>query len=368
MKGYRRLLYWVALPVRDRRWAAPLSALALGLGLFVGIAIGPGAAGTLATNGVKIVELPGFGDGAETTAEAPVPQHAARGPKPAPAPEAASPESFGASGFTPLPLEEPAPVEVPSAPAEEAEEEEPTPEKGQEDEGEVLTGTVIHLNKPAGSYVVAEEGGALSAIHAPTAPRLGTEVELAFSPLANGTYAESGERMRLATVTESTISGTVTFVSADPLAPAYVVSKRGASVLVHVRPDPSGAEALPPQQGTSVTVAVEIEGKSLWQQHLEVEGEPADFLEIAGVVKAVDLEAHQLLLSADDSEESGQELLLRLPEGELTPPEVGSSVLAAASIEEDGTLLLSELTSDEHRKGAEAEPLLHLFHTLDTGA
>ena len=44
-----RVLRGAALVVTDRRWAAPLSAMALGFGLFVGVAIGPGAAGTLAT-------------------------------------------------------------------------------------------------------------------------------------------------------------------------------------------------------------------------------------------------------------------------------------------------------------------------------
>jgi hypothetical protein len=55
--GYRQVLRWVALPVTNRRWAAPLSALALGFGLFVGVAIGPSAAGTLAT-GAQIIEIP----------------------------------------------------------------------------------------------------------------------------------------------------------------------------------------------------------------------------------------------------------------------------------------------------------------------
>src|SRR5262245_25747656 len=52
-----RVLQPMALVVTDRRWAAPLSALALGLGVFVGVAIGPGAAGTFAT-GSQVVEIP----------------------------------------------------------------------------------------------------------------------------------------------------------------------------------------------------------------------------------------------------------------------------------------------------------------------
>jgi hypothetical protein len=52
---------WAALIVTDRRWAAPLSALALGFGLFIGVAIGPSAAGSLATGGAQIIEIPGLG-------------------------------------------------------------------------------------------------------------------------------------------------------------------------------------------------------------------------------------------------------------------------------------------------------------------
>ena len=38
-------LRWAALPMIDRRWTAPMSAVALGFGLFVGVAIGPGTRG-----------------------------------------------------------------------------------------------------------------------------------------------------------------------------------------------------------------------------------------------------------------------------------------------------------------------------------
>ena len=54
-----------SLAVTDRRWAAPL-AVALGFGLFLGVAIGPGAAGTLATGGPLIqVEVPSSSGGSE---------------------------------------------------------------------------------------------------------------------------------------------------------------------------------------------------------------------------------------------------------------------------------------------------------------
>jgi hypothetical protein len=59
----RVLLRWGALPVTDRRWAAPLAAIALGFGLFAGVAIGPGAAGTFATGAAQIIEIPRFSGG-----------------------------------------------------------------------------------------------------------------------------------------------------------------------------------------------------------------------------------------------------------------------------------------------------------------
>jgi hypothetical protein len=368
MRGYRRLLGWAAVPILDRRWAAPLSALALGLGLFVGVAIGPGAAGTLATNGVKIVELPGFGGSSEGPTTSVTPQKAPRpaAAKPDAEPAASSPSSFGSS-LTPLSVEEPvSPEPLPAGEDEEAEDESPAPEKEPKADEETVTGVVVHLNKAAGSYVVAEKGGFLSAVHAPTAPQAGTEVEVPVRSLANGTFAEAGRRLRLGTEAQAIASGIVTFVEADPAQPGYAVSKRGLSMFVHIHPDPSGAAPALPQLGALATVNVEIEKTSLWQRRLETDGAPLTFAELAGVVGAVDLEARQLLLSADDVRESGHDLVIELPEGDLTPPEIGSSVLATVTIEPDGRLVLRDLTSDEHRKGADSEAFLHLFHMLDT--
>jgi hypothetical protein len=64
-----KLLQWAALPVTDRRWAAPLSAVALGFGLFAGVAIGPGAAGTFGTGVAQVIEIPGFSGGTDTAGE-----------------------------------------------------------------------------------------------------------------------------------------------------------------------------------------------------------------------------------------------------------------------------------------------------------
>jgi hypothetical protein len=387
MRGYRRLLRWAAVPILDRKWAAPLSALAVGLGLFIGIAIGPGASGTLATSAMQIVEVPGFGGGSEEEPIATAGSEASTtSSHRSPPPPSSSSESFPTAtpSFAPLPVSEPESADLPAADEGSGQKQTPPPDEESEAEEEILKGVVVHLNEAAGSYAVAEHGGALIAVHAPTAPRPGTEVEVPMQPLANDTYAEAGRRVRVGTETRTVVSGIVTFIDADPAAPAYAISRRGVSMLVRIHPDPSGATPILPEVGAFATVAVEIEKSEppaepvearpppfvLWQRHLEVDGVPFTAGDFAGIVTAVLPESNQLQLSADDVRESGADLLFDLPEGEfdLSGIEVGSSVLATAMLEPDGKLVLSSLASDEHRKGADSDGLLHLFHMLDTGA
>lgn len=386
MKAYRRLLRCAALPILDRRWAAPLSAVAVGFGLFIGVAIGPGAAGTLATGAMQIVEVPGFGGGADEDPVATAGSGAPAASSRQSSASASSSESFppATSSFAPLPVEEPESAPLPEADEGSEQKQTSSPGKEPEAEEETLEGVVVHVNRAAGSYAVAEGGGTLVAVHAPTAPQPGTEVEVPLQPLANGTFAEAGKRVRAGAETRAMVSGVVTFVDADPAAPAYAISKRGVSMLVHVHPDPSGATAALPEVGAFATVAVEIERSKrpaepvedlpppfvLWQRHLEADGTPLTYGDFAGIVTAVNLEANQLQLSADDVGESDADLLFDFPQGEfdLSEIEVGTSILVTATIEPDGRLVLSDLASDEHRKGADSEALLHLFHMLDTAA
>jgi hypothetical protein len=91
----RRLLRWAALPVTDRRWAAPLAAVALGFGLFAGVAIGPGTAGTFATGAAQIIEIPGLGGGTDAGDEG------EGGGSSSPAASSAAVASGGGRGSTP---------------------------------------------------------------------------------------------------------------------------------------------------------------------------------------------------------------------------------------------------------------------------
>ena len=77
-RAARTVLRASRLVVTDRRWAATLAAMALGFGLFLGVAIGPGAAGTLRHRRGQIVAV------APSSAEAALPKKAAPTTEPEP--------------------------------------------------------------------------------------------------------------------------------------------------------------------------------------------------------------------------------------------------------------------------------------------
>jgi hypothetical protein len=358
-----RLIRWAALPITDRRWAPPLSAVALGFGLFVGVAIGPGASGSVA-GGAQVIEVPAPGGGESEETEVEEGSGGSRGAgfqAGGGAPLAEEPFAEEAQAtLTPLgggesPTREPAPAPVPQPPEEE--------EEGGDPEEPQLAGVVVHVNKAAGSYTVAEEGGVMSAVHAGKPPAAGTKVETPIRTLANGTLAEAGKRKRSGEAESATLAGIVTFVDPNPAAPAYTVSNRGVSVLVRVHPDPTGAPVALPALGAYATVAAEIEkprpgvsAGGLWQGTLSAGGAPFTHADLEGIVAAVNPEAAQLLISADDVRAGGQDLTLTVPPTiDVSKLLVGESVLAGVDIGADGALTLTGLASDEHSVGADDE-------------
>jgi hypothetical protein len=354
-KGWRRLLGWATLPVTSKRWAAPLAALALGFGIFAGVAIGPSAAGSLAT-APYLIEMPNpasSDSGGEEEAEE---EFEAEG--------GGETASFGEeevggfeeeASFAPVveeetfEPEEETPVE--KMPAQLNEE---NAEKSEEPEAEELAGTVVHVNSMAGSYTVAETGGLMSAVHAGRLPTAGAKIEVPIRALANGTLAEAGKRVKTKTTKAAELAGIVSFVNADPLAPAYTVSNKGTSALVHVTPDPGGALPELPVPGAYITVKATIEAGRLTQTQLSGGGAPFTHVELEGIVGAVEADPAHLLLSADDIRESGLDLTLNIPAGiNATKLAIGDSVLASADVGPDGSLTLTGLASDERLKGAE---------------
>lgn len=363
MKGLLRsrpvgqALRGAALVVTDRRWAAPLSAAALGFGIFAGVAIGPGASGGLATGAQQIVQLPGSGDedgqsgggglGVASTGSA---LPAGGGEAGGFEEEAFAPAAtFAPAPVEPLPAPAPAPAPAPKpAPAggEEAQEEEP--------EGRAFEGTVAYANPAAGSYALAIKGGELVSIHAPKLPQPGARLSVPVEPLANGTFAESGEReQEKKPATQATFRGAISFAGSEPEAPMYAVSSRGASLPVQIKLDPAGSALELPAVGTYVTVTARIDDDGLWQQKIEPEpGPPSTYLDLAGIVG--ELTEGKLAFSADGAGESDADLVLSVPKGiDASKLTAGDSYLATAEVGEDGSLTLKGIAGDEHRKGAD---------------
>jgi hypothetical protein len=352
-RGWRRILHWAALPVTDRRWAAPLAAIALGFGIFAGVAIGPNAAGSLATAPYRVIEMPTLAGSSGGEGEAEEEESF----------EGASEEAGGfeeegeeqASSFTPIVPVEEAPFEPPGEePAGKGAKPQKEEEGSEQPEEQVLAGTVVHVNPAAASYTVAEEGGTMSAVHAGKLPALGSGVEVPIRALANGTLAEAGKRAKAMAGKGAELAGIVSFVNADPLAPAYTVSNRGTSALVHVAPDPTGVLPEPPALGAYVTVKVAFDEAHLTQIQLSGGGAPFTHVEIEGIVGPFDPAAATLSLSADDVRESGLDIAIAVPpEIDAASLAAGDSVLASADIGADGSLTLTGLASDERLKGAE---------------
>lgn len=376
--AYESTMRAFAKVVTDRRWAAPLSAMALGFGLFLGVAIGPGVSGSVAGAPGQIVAVPI--------------------PSSEPAPEAEA----GGEEFTEAeePYEdedsfEEEPYEEEFIPEEAAREAEPEPEEtappatepeAEEEESEAvaLKGTVVRANGAAGSYTLAAPSGELVSVHAPKLPAAGTKLTVAAEPLPNNTFSEDS-REKAGTASEANFSGVVTWVDPDPLAPAYTVSGRGSSLLVHA--DPANLAALP-GLGAYAKVGVAIEPVPppaaeptppaepalppapcapdpalqsppaptvrLVQRKLELEAtDPDTYVDLAGVVTALCPASGQVLVSADDMRESGADLTLAVPAKIKTAGlKLGDSLLATAELDAAGTLTLAGLASDEGQEGA----------------
>lgn len=397
--AYESVMRALAKVVTDRRWAAPLSAMALCFGLFLGVAIGPGVSGSAAGGVAPIIALSApAGEGSDSSAEEAGEEEEVFEETPAGEEEEAFEEEPYEEEFIP---EEAAPAE--EAPAEEAAPPPAEPEAEEEaTEAVALKGTVVRSNPAAGSYTLAAPSGELVSVHAPKLPSAGTKLAVEATPLANNTFAEEGrEKAGTGAATAASFAGTVTHVDPDPLDPAYTVSGRGSSLLVHadpvnlaelpalgayakvgvaiakgpaptpepepapapqpepapeLAPPPGAPEALPPACAPDPALAPPpAPATRLVETRLEVEAtDPATYIDLAGVLTALCPASGQLLLSADDMREGGADLTLTLPAKIKTKGlKLGQSLLATAEIGADGTLTLAGLASDEGTKGAE---------------
>lgn len=407
---------WAALPITDRRWTAPMSAAALGFGIFAGVAIGPAAEGTRGAENPVMVQV------APTPAQAP-----ALNPRPAPSPPADSgpgPSSDGAppsdvpafdSGptaeltppsftptppsFTPTPPSfTPTPVPPPVAVAEESEPDETT--DASEPVLTALAGTIVRHNPRAASYTIADEEGELLAIHTTELPDVAGVIEVEARSLANGTFDEGSKRKAEGRRNRTSFNGSVTY--SDPIASGYTVSGVGSSLYVTAGPNADlpavGAEVevsarfvTSPFEAEFEQETVEPQAKveppiagcgpsggrpdtpelTLRQLDLEVVSKEdltdeavSAPVQLEGIIQGICREDRKLILSADDVDEAGADITVNAPAAiRLKKLDAGEVVLATAVITDSGIYRLTALASDDRAKGADDADLIQTAAT-----
>ena len=211
-----------------------------------------------------------------------------------------------------------------------------------------LSGTVVHKNAHAKSFVVAGRGGSLTAVHARRSPALGRKVAVSARRLRNGTWL--AQRIRIGRTTKRVqVRGTITYVNARR--GTFVVSVRGVSLLVHrrgaKRHGARAASASSPSVGDIVTVTGTLADGTVDATEVHHDGQNVNGVNLEGVVQAIDTTTSTLTVSADDSEQSGAALTVQVPASfDLTLFHQGQSVELIVSPNADGTYTLEQSSND----------------------
>jgi hypothetical protein len=369
--------WYAALPM-PLQMATMFAALALGLGVVVGTAISPNLAGIVAAPPPTVVaQAPpetaaapatgggGGGSGTATAFAGPVSSFGS-----------STPTSTGGGGG--------------SGGGGGGKKKKPSPATPI-----TFSGTVVRANPVAQSYTISSNGG-LIAIHADSLPDPGAQIETDAVRLRNGTYLQQGSRNQTGTTDQASFLGTVTYCAdlEHPSAPCdgssqtdhyvYTVSSLGASVLVSA---PYPAAKAPPAIGAQVQVGVHIRNAfapiapdawatdpsctppwdeqnglpspgpkvpELTQDSVNVSGQAANATLEAVVQTTCPGNPPKLVLSADDVREAGRDLFpVAAPDAiDLKKLNPGQAVQAAFVVENDGTLTLKGITSDNGAGGA----------------
>jgi len=370
--------WYTALPM-PLQMASMFAALALGLGVVVGVAISPNLAGIAAAPPPTVVaqappESPaapaaggGGGSGTAVASGAPVTSFGTSTPTGTGTGGGGGGGSGGGGG-----------KKKPASPT-----------------AITFSGTVVRANPVAQSYTISSSGG-LIAIHADSLPEPGAKIQTDVAKLKNGTFLQQGSRSQTGTTDNASFLGTVTYCAdlEHPSAPCdgssqtdhyvYTVSSLGASVLVSA---PFPASKAPPTVGSQVQVGVHIRAAfapitpdawasdpsctppwdeqnglpspapkvpELTQDSVDVSGQATNATIEAVVQTTCPGDPPKLVLSADDVREAGRDLLpVAAPNAiDLTKLKPGQAVQAAYAVENDGSLTLKGITSDNGAAGA----------------
>jgi hypothetical protein len=161
-----------------------------------------------------------------------------------------------------------------------------------------VSGTVVHANKQAGSFVVATRKGQLFAVHASQLPSLGSRVSAAVRRLSNGTFAAMSTRSRKAKGSSRVRAhGVVSHANAS--AGTFTLSGAGFSMLVKAR----SGHALP-RGGVVVTVegtVTEEDEGEIDEETMQEEGEDHNGFDLEGKLVEVNVEARTLKVTSFDA-------------------------------------------------------------------
>jgi hypothetical protein len=211
----------------------------------------------------------------------------------------------------------------------------------------------VHGNARAHSFVLAGPRGRLTAVHARHLPPVGRMVTVAAKHLRNGTWA--AQRVRVGHGSKHVrLRGTVTYVNLRR--GMFVVSSRGASLLVHARTSRRHDVRLTSdsglKEGEVVTVDGDLVGGSVDASSVQAAAIQSSGISLEGTVQAIDPVARTLAVSADDDDQSGAVVSVQVPSSfDLGAFTVGEPVELAVSRNPDGTYTL-EQSSDDSSAGA----------------
>ena len=388
---------WAALPIVDRRWTVPMAAVALGFGLFIGVAISPGADGTLGQAAPVMVQVPA--PSPPVSAQPPVgtapskpaggrgssePNHPASPSSPSTAspaltspapsttpsytPPSYTPPSYTTPSYTPPAYTPPVTTTPPATTPSET-----TPSATDTVPTTTLTGTVVHLNPKAGSYSIATDSERLIAIHSQHLPTPGDVIEVPATTLANGTYGEDGDRDRQDSRNSATFSGAVTFK--DSAAGGYTVSAPGVSAFVRTTKElprlgatvevkarfanpPRGDEAPAGTQPAQVCGDPPAQpgrpSSTLEQVESSVTDNGDGTGDVEGIVQGVCRDDRKLIVSADDVRESRSDISLTVPKDlRIAHLKPGDVVYLTTRIRQNGSQEVTGISDDQRQRRAD---------------
>lgn len=232
----------------------------------------------------------------------------------------------------------------------------------------MFTGTVVHSNKRAHSFVIAGRHGQMTEVHARRIPATGRFVRVRAVRLRNGTFGARHIQLR-GRHRWVHVRGVVTFVNRGRH--EFVVSFRGGSIVVHRRVRRTRHNVLSaramfahstttlPSTGTVVTVDGSVDNQGTIQAAgVTDDSQTTSNIELEGRVLAIDTTAGTVTITADDSGDiSGASITVTMPAPTFNVAnyQVGQMLQIVATLNPDGTYTAVGASQDGNQGQANSQ-------------